>query len=151
MGLAVPDEFLPEEGAAAEPPASAPGRLILRVEGQAEAAAFLAAYAAEQRAAPPAGVQLPATCAACGAAPGAGFEAAAHHPVAGFIGSSVIVSAACSSCSVTAVEVRGTGGVAARGTRLRQVVPGRDIADGSVLHARMLWPLPKPCSLLTPP
>lgn len=129
MGLAMPDEFLPLEepgaGEAAPAPASAPGRLILRVEGQAEADAFLAAYAAEQQQgevqAPTGGVQLPAACAVCGAAAGAGFAAAAHQPVAGFIRGSLIVSAACSSCSARAVEVRSAGGVSAQGSRLRCV------------------------------
>ena len=129
MGLAMPDEFLPLEGPgagqAAPAPASAPGRLILRVEGQAEADAFLAAYAVEQQqggAQQPAGdVQLPAACAACGAAAGAGFAATVHQPVAGFIRSSLIVSSACSSCSTRAVEVRSAGGVSAQGSRLRCV------------------------------
>lgn len=125
MGLAMPDEFLPHDGAgeAAAAPASAPGRLILRVEGQAEADAFLAAYAVEQPSGepqqPPSGAQLPSACAACGATAVGGFAAAARQPVASFIRSCFIVSAACSSCSARAVEVRSSGGVSAQGCRLR--------------------------------
>ena len=127
MGLALPEEYLPLEepgaGDAAPAPASAPGRLILCVEGQAEADAFLAAYAAGQQQGgtqqAAGGVQLPAACAACGAAAGAGFAAAAHQPVAGFIRSSLLISTACSSCSARAVEVRSAGGVSAQGSRLR--------------------------------
>lgn len=125
MGLAMPDEFLPYDGAeeAAAAPASAPGRLILRVEGQAEADAFLAAYAVEQPSAepqqPPSGAQLPSACTACGATAVGGFEAAARQPVESFIRSCFIVSAACSSCSARAVEVRSSGGVSAQGSRLR--------------------------------
>ncbi len=125
MGLAMPDEFLPYDGAAADAapaPASAPGRLILRVEGQAEADAFLAAYAEQPQGEaqqPPSGIQLPAACAACGATAVGGFAAAARQPVASFIRSCVIVSTACSSCSAQAVEVRSSGGVSAQGSRLR--------------------------------
>ena len=122
MGLALPEEFLPEEPAAAgrEPPASAPGRLVLRVEGAEDAAPFLAACAGELQAAAPPGVPLPEACDACVAAAGAGFEAAAHAPKPGVFAGCVVLSATCSSCGAAAAEVRGTGGVAARGTRLRQ-------------------------------
>lgn len=131
MGLAMPDEFLPYDGAgeAAAAPASAPGRLILRVEGQAEADAFLAAYAVEQPSGEPqqprSGAQLPSACTACGATAVGGFEAAARQPVESFIRSCFIVSAACSSCSARAVEVRSSGGVSAQGSRLRCAGVGR--------------------------
>lgn len=135
MGLAMPDEFLPYNGSgdAAAAPASAPGRLILRVEGQAEGDAFLAAYAAEQLQGeaqqPAGGVQLPAACSACGATPVGGFAAAAHQPVPSFMGSCLIVSTACSSCSARAVEVRSSGGVSAQGSRLRWAAVWREGQD----------------------
>lgn len=121
MGLALPEEFLPEGATASgEPPASAPGRLVLQVQDPAEAKAFVAAYAGERLAQAPPGVPPPEACSACGAAAGAGFEAAAHAPKPGVFAGCVVLSAACSSCSALSAEVRGTGGVAARGTRLRQ-------------------------------
>lgn len=143
MGLAMPDEFLPYDGSgdAAAAPASAPGRLILRVEGQAEGDAFLAAYAAEQPQGeaqqPAGGVQLPAACSACGATPVGGFVAAAHQPVPSFMGSCLIVSTACSSCSARAVEVRSSGGVSAQGSRLRWAAVGR---SGCRCRVAMFWP-----------
>jgi hypothetical protein len=136
MGLAMPHEFLEEggEGGDAGPageadvePASAPGRLILRVEGGKEVDSLLSAYAvstAQQQAAgaaPPAGVQLPSSCAGCGAGAGAGFQAALHTPVPAFIRDSVIVSARCGSCGAASADVRGTGGVSEQGARLRRV------------------------------
>ncbi|KAL4425611.1 hypothetical protein ABPG75_009627 [Micractinium tetrahymenae] len=143
MGLAMPDEFLPYEGeqdqgqahagAGAELPASAAGRLILRVEGQAEAAAFVASYAEQQQPAAaaageqgqaPAGVEVPTQCGACGAAAGGDFAVALHCPAAaavkrGFAAASVIVFTSCGRCSAAAAEVRSTGGVAPKGVRLR--------------------------------
>lgn len=124
MGLAMPDEFLPLEDAAGGPAASAPGRLILRVEGGPEAEAFLAAYAApaeegQPAAEAPAGVPVPASCPACGTAAGSGFEAAVRSAAPGFIRDCVIVGASCSSCTAASAEVRSTGGVAPQGSRLR--------------------------------
>lgn len=149
MGLAMPEEFLPYDGEqgqaaaagadAAELPASAPGRLILRVEGQAEAAAFVATYAEQpeaaaageqgQAAAAPAGVEAATQCGACGAAVGGDFAVALHCPAMaavrrGFPAGSAIVSTSCSRCSAAAAEVRSTGGVAPLGSRLRQALRG---------------------------
>lgn len=146
MGLAMPDEFLPLEGEAAAQSASAPGRLILRVEGQEEAAAFLAAYAAaaaaEQQqgaAAVLTGAQLPSSCEACGAAAGSGFEAAVRRPVAPFIRDSVIVSAACSSCSAASAEVRSTGGVSTQGSRIRWGLPQAAVHSARCFLLQLRW------------
>lgn len=148
MGLAMPEEFLPLDGqgqGAADvgaPAASAPGRLILKVEGAEEAGAFVASWAQQEGGAPPQGVQLPVACAACGARAGAGFEASAHRPVAAFIRDSLIVRATCSSCTAASAEVRSTGGVAPQGSRLRCVprwwraplAPERCLLPGSPLR-----------------
>lgn len=161
MGLAMPDEFLPYEGeqggaaagavgAGAELPASAAGRLILRVEGQAEAASFLASYAQQpaaatageqgQAAAAPAGVavEVATQCSACGAAAGGEFAVAVHRPAeaavaSGFPAGSVIVCTSCSRCSAMVAEVRSTGGVAPRGARIRQVLRERGGRAGRTL------------------
>ena len=135
MGLAMPHEFLQEgqEAAGGEEPAaaaaSAPGRLILRVEGLQEAAAFVESYAAgagpivqsPTAMAAAAGVELPSSCAACGSGTDAGFVVGVHRPVPAFISGCLIVSTACNSCSAAAAEVRSIRGGAASGSRIRQV------------------------------
>jgi hypothetical protein len=147
MGLAAPGEAEEEEQGEVEgqqvvEAASAPGRCILKVEGEAEVTAFLGSFAASQDSAEqqdaaqaPAGVQLPASCHACDAAAASGFFVAVHRPVRGFIRDCVIVSQRCVSCGAAAAAVRGTGGVSAQGSRTRQVLLVRHAAAGAAEQA----------------
>ncbi|KAI3438718.1 hypothetical protein D9Q98_001138 [Chlorella vulgaris] len=147
MGLAAPGEAEEEEQGEVEgqqvvEAASAPGRCILKVEGEAEVTAFLGSFAASQDSAEqqdaaqaPAGVQLPASCHACDAAAASGFFVAVHRPVPGFIRDCVIVSQRCVSCGAAAAEVRGTGGVSAQGSRIRLRVESAADLQRTVLQS----------------